>query len=136
MSKIAGDALDTGEVEEKPPRVLGRGEIFGAHDIEYEYVKVPEWSQDGVVRVKTLGADERDELEASCIDADGNRSMRGMRAKAVAMTVVDENGKLLFSIDDALTLGRKSARAMERVFDVSYRLAGMGPVPLEDAVKN
>ncbi len=136
MAKPEEAAPTTGEVEKKQPRVLTRTQIFAAKDIEYEYVKVPEWGKEAMVRVKTLAADERDALETSCVDADGNRSMEGMRAKAVAMTAVDEKGELLFSLDDAKTLGKKSARAMERIFDVGYRLAGMGPESLKAAVKN
>lgn len=50
----------------------------------------------------------------------------GMRADLVASCTCDESGALLFTPADIPTLGKKSARALTRVWEVATRLNGIG----------
>jgi len=113
---------------------LTKDQILQADDIRKEQVEVPEWA--GSVWVKTMSGKERDQLESSIIDTSGERNMEHLRAKVVALSVVDEEGNRLFSFEDALELTKKSARALDRVFSVAQRLSGFTPKDVEELSKN
>ena len=115
-------------------KILTKDEILQADDIRKEKVEVPEWG--GTVWVKTMSGTERDRFEASIISAKGERNLVNLRAKIVAMSVIDESGKRLFTFEDALELGKKSARALDRVFSVAQRLSGFTPQDVEELTKN
>ena len=118
--------------------MLSKEQILAVSDLKTEEVSVPEWGGSVVVRMMT-GAD-RDSFESSMVtvNADGTRSpnMVNMRAKLVALTMVGEDGNLLFSVDEIGHLAGKSAAALERVFNVAQRLNGMGVGSVDDAAKN
>jgi hypothetical protein len=110
-----------------PVRLLTRDAILAAPDLATIEVDVPEWG--GVVRVRALSGAERDAFEASCMKEkhDGKTQFdpRNMRAKLVALCLVDERGLRLFQQDDVKSLGRKSAKALSRVFDAAAKLNGL-----------
>ena len=106
--------------------ILSREQILQAKDLVTEVVEVPEWS--GSVLVKSLTGAERDQYEAAIVEQKGRDTkvnMRNARARLVALSVVDEEGKRLFSPNDVSLLGTKSAAALQRVFNVSMRLSGI-----------
>lgn len=115
-------------------KVLTKDEILQADDIRKEKVEVPEWG--GSVYVKTMTGTERDQFEASIIGVKGERDMVNLRAKIVALSTVDEEGKRLFSFEDVVELGKKSALPLNRVFSVAQRLSGFTPQDMEDMTKN
>jgi len=115
-------------------KILTKDQILQADDIRKEQVEVPEWG--GSVWVKTMSGAERDQLEASIISTPGERNMENLRAKIVALSVVDPNGERLFSFEEAIELTKKSARALDRVFSVAQRLSGFTPQDVEDLTKN
>lgn len=106
--------------------ILSREQILQAKDLVTEVVEVPEWS--GSVLVKSLTGAERDQYESAIVEQKGRDTkvnMRNARARLVALSVVDEKGKRLFSPNDVSLLGAKSAAALQRVFNVSMRLSGI-----------
>lgn len=109
---------------------LSKEAILGADDLPRELVNVPEWG--GPVLVRTMSGTDRDAFEASLLDKEGR--MHNVRARLVALTVCDAQGERLFGDSDLDALGRKSARALDRVFSVAQRLNGIG-VQQVDAVK-
>lgn len=118
-------------------KLLGRDAILKAQDLPFEDVNCPEWG--GVVRVRALTGAERDAFEQSIVEQRGRdtrMNLANLRAKLVALTVVDENGKRIFSDKDAEALGRKSAVALSRVFEVAQRLSGMRPEDVEELTGN
>ena len=114
--------------------LLTRDAILGAHDLPSEDVSVPEWG--GTVRVRALTGAERDAFEASMVQvrSDGTRQFRleNIRARLVALTIVDENGERLFSDADVKALGAKSAAALERVGSVAQRLSALTDEDVEE----
>lgn len=118
--------------------LLTKDQILEATDLKSEPVDVPEWS--GSVLVRTMTGADRDAFEESMVTIapDGKRTpnMTNMRAKLVAMTVVDEAGNRLFEAADVAFLARKSAAALERVFDVAQRINGMGAAAEKELEKN
>ena len=148
MSKVTAEAMMK-EVAEavvadipaySTPKVflLDRNSILGADDLQHEDVEVPEWG--GSVRVRGLMGSERDEFEASIVvqDGDGKTHVESkqMRARLVSLTVIDERGARLFSKSDVEALGQKSAAALEKVFDVAMKLAGMSKDEVEKISKD
>ncbi len=118
---------------------LTRDDILNANDLVVEEVEVPEWKKDGKVRVKALNGYERDRFEESMTQQKGKKihmNMQNVRARLAAETMVDENNKPLFSPADVEALGRKSAAALGRVFDVAMRLAGMRDQDIEELTEN
>lgn len=116
---------------------LNRDEILGINDLPTEDVFVPEWNT--WVRVRGLTGAERDQFEQSIVEARGKDTrvnLRNIRAKLVALCVVDEEGKRLFKDEDAELLGRKSAVALNRIFEVAQRLSGLRPEDVEELAGN
>lgn len=106
--------------------ILNRDQILKANDLVTESVEVPEWG--GSVLVRTMTGVERDQFEAAIIEMKGKDTkvnMRNARARLVALSVVDEEGKKVFSPNDISLLGAKSAAALQRVFNVAMRLSGI-----------
>lgn len=118
--------------------LLTKDQILEADDLKTVEVEVPGWG--GSVRVRTMSGADRDAWEASmvAVQPDGTRraNMENMRAKLVALTVVGEDGNPLFTLDDVARLTRKSAEALDRVFDASQKLNGLGAKAEAEAAKN
>jgi len=75
----------------------------------------------------------------SMIDQKGkNRqnNMANLRARLVALSVVDDKGTRIFTDDDVKALGKKSAKALDRVFSVAQRLNGIGESDVEELAGN
>ena len=103
--------------------LLGREQILGAVDLPTVDVDVPEWG--GTVRVRMMTGVERDAFEAATITRHGKKieqNLANIRARLVALCVVDEKGGRLFSEADAEALGKKSAAALNRVFAAAQQL--------------
>lgn len=115
--------------EHKVTRVLSADQILAAEDIGIEAVDVPEWG--GTVYVRAMTALQRERYLDSMRKVIGEGAKATVKtilafgsAKLVALTVCDQNGNLLFdtSPETVQKLALKSAKAMERVVDVSARL--------------
>lgn len=113
--------------------ILGRDSILSAPDVVIEKVEVPEWG--GSVYVKSLSGMERDAFEGSLVSKDGKNTVKydNIRAKLVAKTACDDSGKRLFNDADIMDLTRKSASALQRVFEVAQRLSGINETAVQDA---
>lgn len=119
-------------------KILSKDEILAADDLKREAVAVPEWGEDAGVYVSTVTADARDELEAAMFApgvAPADRLKR-FRARIASLTIVDAAGARLFSEAEVEQLGRKSARALQRVVRVAERLNGFSASEVEEIAKN
>jgi len=117
--------------------ILDRDSILSADDMPRELVSVPEWGGD--VYVRSMSGFERDAFEASLtVDKTSDKAvnMRNIRARLGALCMVGEDGQRLFSDKDVDALGRKSARALDRVFDVAQRLNGLRNEDVEEMAGN
>jgi len=127
-----------GNVTMENKKFLTRDDILGINDLPYEDVLIPEWGN-RYVRVRALTGAERDAFEQSIVEQRGKSTrmnLKNIRAKLVALTVVDEDGKRVFSDEDAELLGRKSAVALNRIFEVAQRLSGLRPEDVEELAGN
>lgn len=117
--------------------ILTRDAILQAQDLPSEQVPVPEWG--GEVLVRGLTGAERDAFEQSIAEQKGGSvkmNLQNVRAKLVALTVVNEEGERIFSDKDAGLLGKKSAAALNRVFEVAQKLSGLTPEDVDELTKN
>ena len=116
---------------------LDRSAILGASDITIEEIEIPEWG--GFVRVKALTAAQRDQFEADSVQKKGKDTsvnMANIRARLVALTVVDAQGDPMFTRADIHALGDKSGSALGRIWDVATRLSGLSDSDIEELTKN
>ena len=116
--------------------VLNRDEILQVKDIEIEEVEVPAWG--GSVFVKGMTGTERDAFEASIVQQRGKNAsvnMANIRAKLASQTICDKDGLRLFTDADIKALGKKSATALQVVFDVAQRLSGISGDDVEELAK-
>lgn len=117
--------------------MLTKEQILAVKDLQIEHVDIPEWGGDICVRGMT--GSERDAFEASVVDLRGNAqkfNMLNLRAKLVALTACDEDGNRIFEDVDVVELGKKSASALQRVFDVAQRLSGLTKEEIKALEKN
>lgn len=114
--------------------LLSREAILGANDRKTEDVDVPEWG--GTVRVRALSGAERDAYEAGIVTLRANGAkeinLKNLRGRLVSLSCIDEEGKRLFTDEDAIALGDRSAAALERVFDTARRLSGLTEDDVEE----
>lgn len=116
---------------------LTRDEILKADDLPTREVQVPEWG--GTVLVRTIEGWERDEFETSIAGVERagiEPDHENIRARMVSLAVIDEKRQRLFSEDDVHQLGRKSPKALDRVYEAAIDLAGMKPDSKEKARGN
>lgn len=112
--------------------LLTKAEILSAADLPTEDVPVPEWG--GTVRVKTLTAGELAAFQDQF--ANGTRSIRVVRERLAAATIVDESGNRVFSDDDVAALSAKSGAALDRVFAAASKLNAITGRDVEQLAKN
>lgn len=114
--------------------LLSRDQILAANDRETVDVEVPEWG--GTVRVRALSGAERDAYEVALAgvrpDGSARVNLVNVRARLIALAVVDETGARMFSDADVEALGEKSGIAMQRVFEVAQRLSGLTDEDIEE----
>jgi len=120
---------------------LTKAQILAAADLTTEVVPVPEWG--GEVLVRSLTGAARDQYEADFLLIDTSRGkptydmdLENARARLVALSVVDEDGKLLFDDADVFALGEKSAAALDRVYSTAKRISGLSDEDVEELRKN
>lgn len=121
-------------------KYLDRSAILNADDLQTEEIEVPEWG--GYVLVRGLTGSERDRFDQSLIkDVKGKKNQKTItlqdaRARLVAYSVIDDQGKRLFNDADILELTRKSAAALDRVYEVAARLSGISDEDIEEITEN
>ena len=113
--------------------MLSKSEILEAKDIESETITISEWGGDVIVTGLSLA--DKDKWTSS-IMVDGKPDMEGATAKLCIMCMRDEAGEQLFSFKDRIALQKKSASALDKVFQVAQRLSGIGQEEVEETVKN
>lgn len=110
-----------------------------------EDVAVPEWAADGAsaaeaadlfVTVRALSGKQRDAFEASLVQGEGKKrkaDLVNVRAKLCALCIVPDPGDAAWT---EFQLGTLDAAALDRVFTVAQRLAGLSAADVEELEKN
>lgn len=117
--------------------ILTREQILEAQDLQTEVVEVPEWG--GSVKVQGMTGRERDAFEAEILEQRGKKfsvNLLNVRAKLVAVSLVNGDGSRIFADRDIAALGKKSAAALDRVYSVAQELSGISDEDAEELAKN
>jgi len=124
-------------------------QILQADDLVYEDVTVKEWGL--TVRVRSLTGAEFAEYQRALsslrqeirgrgrkreVDVQIESHVEQAMLKLCALTIVDGEGNRLFSDAEVGVLGRKSHRALTRIFEVASRLSGLNDEALETEGKD
>lgn len=120
-----------------PKTELTKTAILEANDFQLEPVGCPEWG--GVLYIGTISADDRDTYESEFAkQQDGDEpNLRGVRAALVARCAMNSQGEPLgFTPSEIFALGQKSAKPIDRCFEVAQRLNGMGRYDVTETKKN
>lgn len=124
-------------VREDAPLALTRDAILAVDDLIREEVRMPEWG--GTVWVRSLTGAERDAWEMLAFtveDGIAKANEDNVRARLAALTVCDEKGDLIFTIEDIEALGQKSATAMNRLYDAASRVNAVSNADIEELAGN
>jgi hypothetical protein len=117
--------------------VLTFDAIVSQQDLPKELVKVPEWG--GEVYISTMTAADRDSYELSVANMQNGKmktNMQNIRAKLVARCLVDEDGKRIFPESKVDDLGKKSAKVLDRLFEIASRVNGINEADQVEIAKN
>jgi hypothetical protein len=118
-----------------------KDDILGIDDAAYDEVTVPEWGG-RVIRLRSMTAAERDSYQASMLRQQGNNpgnqrlTLNDVTANLLVRCIVDADGNRIFSDKDAAALGRKNAKALDRLSDVAKKLSAMSDEDMEELAGN
>ena len=118
-------------------KYLTREQILTVDDMIKEEVPVQELG--GTVLVKRLSGEERDRYEDSLYKQEGKKyklTVNNIKARLAAYSIIDENGNRIFTEVDIAELGKKSAKALNRVADVCRKLSGFTDEDMNELTKN
>jgi hypothetical protein len=113
--------------------LLSKDAILKAQDMVTEEVPVPEWG--GSVLLRTISGTQRDSFEdKSMIQKGESRKLNliNFRARLLALCIVDDSGRRLFSDGEITLLGQKNAAVLERLFDKARDMNGMSDKDVEE----
>lgn len=119
--------------------ILNKDAILAASDLKHETVEVPEWGGEVIVSEMTGEDSDAWSDESYSLSEDGKSvkvNRANFKARLVAACVVDEEGNRMFTTEDVAALGRKSAKALARLFEAADRLNGITPRSREALEKN
>jgi hypothetical protein len=87
-----------------------------------------------------LTGTERDAFEQGILSTNSSgqskRNLNNIRAKLSALSIVNEDGERVFSDGEMFQLGRKSAKALDKIFDACQHLNAFTEEDIEDMSKN
>ena len=127
---------------------MTRDDVLSANDIVIEGVVVPEWGG-RTVYVRSLSAGERDDFETDVMKEKRVRTKAGrirtekyvetrrVRAKLAvkACCISKDNPAALFKPADVEKLATKNGAALDRIYDLASRLAGITDDDVEELIK-
>jgi hypothetical protein len=111
--------------------------ILTADDLPREAVHCPEWK--ATVYVRTMTGEERDAFEQSQMEKRGKdekQNLVGIRARLAVICACDKDGNAIFGESDIPALSKKSAKALNRIFNKASALNGFTGEDVEELAKN
>ena len=117
--------------------LLSKQQIIDADDLGIVEVEVPEWG--GSVLVRPLTAKQRGQFQATLVDQrQGGRTLRlqEIHIRLCGLSIVDGDGKRIFSDAELAILGGKSSAALQHIFEEASRLSGLSEEQVEELAGN
>lgn len=111
-----------------------KADILAANDLRLEQLEVPEWKVNLWIRAWDGHARSRHEDRARSLSKGG--STKFLREHIVAISVCDEEGRLVFDEDkDLEALSKKSAVVLDRIVAQALRVNAITADDLDDLKK-
>lgn len=111
--------------------ILSRDSILGSVDFEIYKIEVPKWG--GEVCLRPFTAKLKDKIEQLQLKPNPNNSPRSI---ALAGSICDESGKLIFTDSDIESLSQKSGESVDIVMKKILEINGLTEAQLDESVKN
>lgn len=115
--------------------ILNKDQILKIDDLPKIEVEVPEWG--GTVLITMMSGEARMQYENFFVSqGDSMQATENLTAKLIALTLVDENGKRIFSDEDIPLINKKSAKALATIFRMSLKHNKLDRESAEETKKN
>ncbi len=115
--------------------LLTKEQINEADDRPTLELEIQEWG--GRVLLRTLSGTQRDGFESGIMDKNGNPTkLHNLRARFAALVLVNEDGSPMYSEQQVVQLGNKSANALTRIWDAGREFNKMDADAVESAEEN
>lgn len=101
--------------------MLNRESILKATDLKTIDIDVPEWG--GSIRIRTMTGAARQEYYRVTAGKDG--TPKNVMEALIVACAVDDAGVPIFSVGDIAELSKKSAIALNKVFEAAAELNGL-----------
>lgn len=112
---------------------LTKQQILAAQDRQTRELHVPAWG--GIVRLRSLTAAEWEGFAQLCRDRTAKGpgfDIRGIRARLLILSVVDDAGQLVFGPEDLPELERKSSGILELLWNECRDLNALSDEAIEE----
>ena len=113
---------------------LSAKDILESSDQNIEPISLPEWGGDAFIR--TMSGTERDSWEMYASKQMEKVNNVNIRAKLASITLCDKEGKRLFGDGQVDALSKKSAKALNRVYEAALKLNKLSDEDIEQLEKN
>ena len=122
-------------------KYMTKEEIFNRIKTCFETIEVPvdELGKGTIFKLKALSGADYDNYQRMLSDKTGPSGISDtseMRPFALQMSIIDEEGNLLFSKDDIAKINELPSTVLDRIFVEMAKLNGMDEAALEQAEKN
>jgi len=105
--------------------------------LKCEYVPVPELKKDGIIKIRELTGKDRDVLQKTVkTNPDGSVDIDGMQATTLALSIINEDGSVMFSKEEVEEIGKLSGKVLMRLYARVSDLSGLGQKELDALAKN
>jgi hypothetical protein len=112
---------------------LNKEQILSADDAGLLEVNVPEWG--GSVYIRCMSVASRDAYENDWVQ-NKHKGVENFRTKFLQKVLCDAEGQLLFTEQEIATLGTKSARVMNRLWEKAMKHNALAESDVEELAKN
>ena len=114
--------------------MLSTDDILNCNDSTIDPIDIPEWG--GSAFIRTMTGTERDSWEMYASKQMEKVNGVNIRAKLACISLCDEAGKRMFGDGQIDALAKKSAKALNRVYEASLQLNKLSDDDIEQLEKN
>jgi hypothetical protein len=115
-----------------------KDQIISTADCQREEVHVPEW--DCTFYIRSITAQEIDAWQCETLTYDKDRNVvinrQNVRSRLLVRCMVDEAGQRIFADNEALLLGSKNNKVVERLYKIAERLNAVTEEDIKELSKN
>jgi hypothetical protein len=115
--------------------LLSREQILAAKDLAVIIVAVPEWGAGAEVGVRVMTGAEFDTFNGIVLGIPAGQSFN-QRAYICALTMCDEHGGRLFSLEEIDALAEKNGVVLDRIYEAACAVNLLREVDRDAAKKN